>query len=62
MDSSTIASWVIYLIFVVLGFGIMALTARFLVVLTRFLRTLDAYWRLKTAKLYAEQGDNITNE
>jgi hypothetical protein len=46
--------WAVYAVLFVLSVVIMVLTIRLLIVLIRLLRTLNDYWRLRTAAQYEE--------
>jgi hypothetical protein len=45
-------------LFTLLGLVLMVLVANFLVKLTRLVKTLDDYWRLRTAAQYADRHES----
>jgi ABC-type transport system involved in Fe-S cluster assembly fused permease/ATPase subunit len=53
--------WAVYGVLFTLTVVIMVLAASLLIVLIRLLRTLNDYWRLRTAAQYADSDNSQSN-
>ena len=51
-------AWAVQGIFAVAGLILFVLVANFIVKLTRLVKTLDDYWRLRTAAQYADRHES----
>ena len=63
MDLNTISSfvyvaWIVQGLFVLASLVLFVLVANFIVKLTRLVKTLDDYWRLRTSAQYADRHES----